>query len=65
VTVSWPAMLMEISPSQMHVHMHSLVRAGLPPMVTVGEPGVHGATVLGMHGWGVRTPRAAAVAEAT
>jgi hypothetical protein len=32
---------------------------------TVSEPGVHGALVAGMHGCGVRTPLAAAVAAAT
>ncbi len=32
---------------------------------TVGEPGTQGATVMGMHGMGVSTPRAAAVAAAT
>ena len=32
---------------------------------TVGHPGAHGATVLGTHGIGVKTPRAAAVAAAT
>ena len=42
-----------------------LFRAGIPPIETVGEPGVHGAAVLGMQGWGVRTPIAAAVAAAT
>jgi hypothetical protein len=31
----------------------------------VGEPGVQGAAVAGMQGIGVRTPKAAAVAEAT
>src|SRR5579885_377218 len=32
---------------------------------TVGPPGTHGAGVLGMHGMGVSTPIAAAVAAAT
>ena len=35
------------------------------PSITDDEPGVHGAVVTGMHGMGVRTPSAAAVAEAT
>jgi hypothetical protein len=35
------------------------------PMSTVGDPGVQGAAVTGIQGIGVRTPRAAAVAEAT
>jgi hypothetical protein len=32
---------------------------------TVGEPGTHGAGITGMHGIGVNTPNAAAVADAT
>jgi hypothetical protein len=32
---------------------------------TVGEPGIHGAVVTGMHGCGVSVPSAAAVAAAT
>ena len=35
------------------------------PISTVGEPGAHGADVAGIHGMGVNTPRAAAVALAT
>jgi hypothetical protein len=34
-------------------------------MSTVGDPGTHGAAVTGMHGIGVNTPIAAAVAAAT
>ncbi len=34
-------------------------------MRTVGEPGIHGAVVFGMHGMGVSTPLAADVADAT
>jgi hypothetical protein len=33
--------------------------------MTVGEPGAHGAIVFGIHGIGVSTPSAAAVAVAT
>ena len=32
---------------------------------TVGEPGIHGAGMTGVQGIGVKTPRAAAVADAT
>lgn len=39
--------------------------AGILPIMTVEAPGAHGAGVTGTHGIGVRTPRAAAVAEAT
>jgi len=41
-----------------------LLRAGMPPIRQVGEPGVQG-TVTGIQGIGVRTPKAAAVAAAT
>jgi len=34
-------------------------------IITVGEPGAHGATVTGIQGIGVNTPNAAAVALAT
>jgi hypothetical protein len=46
------------------MHIEVLLSAGMPPIRQVGEPGVQGA-VTGMHGMGVRTPRAAAVAAAT
>jgi hypothetical protein len=36
-----------------------------PAIVTLVEPGVHGAEVAGRQGCGVRTPAAAAVAAAT
>src|SRR5213594_2816601 len=45
--------------------MDVLLRAGMPPSRKVGEPGVHGAGITGTQGMGVKTPRAAAVAEAT
>src|SRR6516164_1042274 len=49
----------------MQLHMHSLVRAGIPVIVTETAPGAQGVTVAGTHGMGVNTPRAAAVADAT
>lgn len=39
--------------------------AGVFPTRTVGDPGDHGAGITGMHGIGVKTPNAAAVAAAT
>lgn len=45
--------------------MHVLVSAGAGPDSTVGEPGIHGAAVIGVHGIGVSTPNAAAVAATT
>jgi hypothetical protein len=49
----------------MHMHLEVLFKAGIFPISTVGEPGAQGAAVFGMHGIGVKTPNAAAVAEAT
>ena len=65
MTVVWPADVTEIEPPQLQVHRLSLVRAGVPPTVTFAEPGVQGAAMTGMQGWGVRTPEAAEVADAT
>lgn len=65
LTVIWPGVTMLISPPQVHMHIDVLSRIGILPAVTVGEPGVHGAAVMGMHGIGVSTPKAAAVAAAT
>jgi hypothetical protein len=42
-----------------------LFKAGMLPIKTVGAPTIHGATVTGKQGMGVRTPIAAAVADAT
>lgn len=56
---------MLIVPPHMHWHMDVLFSTGIFPSNTVGEPGTQGATVFGMHGMGVSTPIAAAVAVAT
>lgn len=45
--------------------MLELLSAGILAINTVGAPGAHGAAVAGMHGMGVSTPKAAAVAAAT
>ena len=47
-----------MTPPQLHIHFDVEFSAGLPPMVTVGEPGVQGLAITGTHAWG--TPRAAA-----
>jgi hypothetical protein len=49
----------------MHISFDELLRAGMLPINTVGEPGTHGAVVAGTQGIGVIAPRAAAVAAAT
>jgi hypothetical protein len=65
LTVAWPAKLIVITPPHMQLHMQELFNAGMLAIMTVGEPGDQGAAVFGMHGMGVSTPSAAAVAEAT
>jgi hypothetical protein len=52
--------VIEITPAQVHMHLLVLFRDGMPPIVTVGEPGVHGAVVTGTHGTGL--PKAAMTA---
>lgn len=56
---------MLIQPPQQHMSLLSLLSAGMLPINTVGLPAAQGATVMGMHGMGVSTPKAAAVADAT
>jgi hypothetical protein len=54
-----------ISPPQLHITIESLSNIGLLFNNTVGFIGNHGAAITGIHGIGVNTPRAAAVAAAT
>ncbi len=54
-----------MTPPYMHMHLLSIVRQGLPPASTGDPPGVQLPAVEGTQGWGVSTPMAAAVAEAT
>ncbi len=54
-----------MTPPHVHMHWETFVKTGWPPTVTVGDPGAHGDAVAGMHGCGVNTPNAAAVAAAT
>ena len=56
---------MVITPPHMHMHVEVLLRAGMLALITVGDPGAQGAVVAGIHGMGVNTPKAAAVAAAT
>jgi hypothetical protein len=63
--VTWPGKVSWMTPPQLHMHVDPLASAGLPAINVVGWPGIHGADVAGMHGIGVSTPSAAAVAEAT
>jgi hypothetical protein len=54
-----------MEPFHVHLQMELAVRAFLSLMVTTGDPGDHGVVVTGMHGCGVSTPCAAAVAAVT
>ena len=65
ITLVWPGIEIWIMPPHAQLAMHELLRAGIPPIMTVGEPGFHGPAGTGMHGIGVSTPSAAAVAAAT
>jgi hypothetical protein len=56
---------MLITPAHMHISFELSFSAGMLATKTVGAPGAQGATVLGIHGMGVRTPIADAVAAAT
>lgn len=58
-------MVIVMTPPHVHMRVDILFSAGILPNKTVGEPTIHGAAVTGMHGIGVRTPIAAAVAAAT
>lgn len=53
-----------MTPPYAQLHFEVDVSAGNFATVTVGAPGIHGATVIGVHGPGVNTPSAAAVSEA-
>lgn len=65
MVVTWPGTVIVMTPPHMHMQVEVLLRAGMLAMRTVGEPGVQGAVVAGIHGMGVKTPNAAAVAAMT
>lgn len=65
MAVNCPGIVTVTTPPNEHTHCELFVRAGAPPDNTVGEPGAHGAAVIGVHGIGTSTPNAAAVAAAT
>jgi len=65
VVCTCPGKTMLIIPVQLHMHFDVLSSIGCPPSITVGAPGTQGVEVTGMHGIGVSTPNAAAVAAAT
>ena len=54
-----------ITPAYAHITFDTDVNAGLPAISTFTFPGVQGAGITGIQGIGVKTPNAAAVADAT
>lgn len=65
MTVSSPGSEKVMTPPHMHMSWETLSSVGMLARSTVGAPGTQGAGVAGMHGIGVKTPKAAAVAAAT
>jgi len=65
MTFVCPGAVIEIVPPYVQTNCDVFVNAGYPPSKTFGLPGAHGAGVFGIQGIGVRTPSAAAVADAT
>ena len=49
----------------MHINLDESFKVGIFPRSCVGDPGIQGAMVMGMHGMGVNAPKAAAVAAIT
>lgn len=47
------------------INWESLQRQGAPAAIIAGLVGSHVPAAISIHGWGVNTPNAAAVAEAT
>jgi len=64
LTSVWPAEPTVITPAHEHEHCDESSSAGVSPIVTSDDPGVHGLRT-GMHGCGVSVPSAAVVADAT
>jgi hypothetical protein len=61
----WPGTEMVMTPPQLHIQVEVLFKAFMLPIISMGDPGDHCWVVTGMHGIGVSTPNAAAVAAAT
>lgn len=65
MVVVCPAKVTVITPAHAHIQVETLLSAGMLPIITVAEPGTHGAVMTGTQGIGVNTPDAAAVAVMT
>lgn len=61
-----PGFTMEMTPAPLlHIILQSLVKQGFPFIKIDGFVGIHIPAAIGIHGCGVNTPKAAAVAAAT
>ena len=49
ISVTCPGSVMEMTPPQVHISFDVLLRTGMPPSRTVGDPGAHGAGVTRLH----------------
>ena len=65
MTFNCAGLIIDTEPAYAHISLQSLVRQGLPSTRTFGFVGIHVPAGIGIHGWGVSTPSAAAVAAAT
>src|SRR5688572_177245 len=65
ITVVWPGLVMVITPAQVHMQVDALFSAGIPPIITVGDPGVQGVRVTARQGIRVSTPKDPVVAAGT
>ena len=63
--VACPGFAKVMTPPHMQFSVDTLSNAGELHSITVTAPGTQGAGVAGMHGIGVSTPKAAAVAATT
>ena len=57
--------LTEITPPHVHISFDVLFSSGFLHTITVGAPGIQGATIAGTQGAGLNTPSFAAVAAMT
>ncbi len=65
MTVNCPGDIIFITPPHIHIHLSPIFKAGKFPHKTFGDEGIHGLTVIGIQGIGVKTPKAAVVAAKT
>ena len=61
----WAGLVIWMTPPQVQASLQFASRARTTPILIAGDPGAQGAGVAGTQGIGVRTPKAAVVAEAT